>query len=277
MSAIIVCGKRSSFFEEIPTPCVSSKRARCSSSSPVRFSPPRSSFANSSPSAASPSLVDHLISVFPDMERELLEKTLENCGNDLDLAIKSLNQLRLGCAESNLGNAAGQSDMSSQDSSQPANGNGGVQFNEDPTILRNLPLDGAEWVEIFVREMMNSSDLDDAKIRASRALAALENSISARVDSEAAKNIQQENIMLKRQIQLLAEENTLLKRAVSIQHERQKDFDEKCQELQNLKQLVAQYQEQLRTLEVNNYALAMHLKQAQQNNSMPGRFHPDVF
>ena len=62
------------------------------------------------------------------------------------------------------------------------------------------------------------------------------------------------------------------------QQKRQKESDDQSQELQHLRQMVTQYQEQLRTLEVNNYALTLHLKQAQQNNSsIPGRFHPDVF
>ena len=56
--------------------------------------------------------------------------------------------------------------------------------------------------------------------------------------------------MLKQQLQALMQENNVLKRAVSIQHERQKEFDDRSQELHHLKQLVAQYQEQLRTLEV---------------------------
>lgn len=56
--------------------------------------------------------------------------------------------------------------------------------------------------------------------------------------------------MLKEQLQALIQENTILKRAVSIQHERQKEFEDKSQELHNLKQMVSQYQEQLRTLEV---------------------------
>lgn len=56
--------------------------------------------------------------------------------------------------------------------------------------------------------------------------------------------------MLKEQVEVLLKENTILKRAVAIQHDRQKEHDEKSQELQHLKQLVAQYQEQLRTLEV---------------------------
>ncbi|OMP05204.1 hypothetical protein CCACVL1_02008 [Corchorus capsularis] len=73
------------------------------------------------------------------------------------------------------------------------------------------------------------------------------------------------------------QQNTVLKRAVVIQHERQKESEDKNNELQHLKQSVSQYQEQLRTLEVKNYALTMHLKQAQQSNPIPGSFHPDVF
>ena len=57
-------------------------------------------------------------------------------------------------------------------------------------------------------------------------------------------------MQLKEQIEVLLRENTILKRAVAIQHERQKEFEDKNLELQHLKQLVAQYQEQLRTLEV---------------------------
>ena len=60
----------------------------------------------------------------------------------------------------------------------------------------------------------------------------------------------QENILLKQQIEVLIQENTVLKRAVAIQHERQKEYQDKNHELQHLKQLVSQYQEQLRTLEV---------------------------
>lgn len=47
--------------------------------------------------------------------------------------------------------------------------------------------------------------------------------------------------------------------------------------MNQLKQSVAQYQEQRRTLEVNSYALSMHLKQVQpSNNSIPGSFNPDL-
>ncbi|CAI0542804.1 unnamed protein product [Linum tenue] len=287
MSAI-VCGKRS-FFEElnVTSPPVN-KRIRCSSSSPVRFSPPRPSPASSfstpprAPvvSSASAHLVEQLAAIFPEMDKELLERALAECGEDLDSAIRSLNELRLGSADKNL-----DSDGGKCDGLLDANGNvQGVESTnpalppaEDPSFPSNVQMDGAEWVELFVREMTSASNMDDAKARASRALEALEKSIYARAGAEAVKNFQLENLKLKEQVQLLIHENTILKRAVTIQHERQKEFDDRNQELQHLKQLVAQYQDQLRTLEVNNYALTMHLKQAQQSSSIPGRFHPDVF
>lgn len=87
----------------------------------------------------------------------------------------------------------------------------------------------------------------------------------------------QETTALKEQVEALVQENVILKRAICIQHERQKEYEDRDVELQQLKQLVSQYQEQVRALEVNNYALTMHLKQAEQSSSIPGRFHPDVF
>ncbi|KAG2271136.1 hypothetical protein Bca52824_065691 [Brassica carinata] len=86
------------------------------------------------------------------------------------------------------------------------------------------------------------------------------------------------NLTAEKQFETIVEENNLLKRAVVTQRKRQRESEDQSQELQNLRQMVTQYQEQLRTLEVNNYALTLHLKQAQQNNSStPDWFHPDVF
>jgi hypothetical protein len=56
--------------------------------------------------------------------------------------------------------------------------------------------------------------------------------------------------MLKEQLAIILRENAVLKRGVAIQHERQKEFDDKTQEVHNLKQLVLQHQEQVKTLEV---------------------------
>ncbi|KAJ6747317.1 UBIQUITIN SYSTEM COMPONENT CUE PROTEIN [Salix koriyanagi] len=107
MSAI-VCGKRS-FFEEltVSSPPVS-KRIRCSSSSPVRYSPPRSNTLASNPASfnlfsssasSSSAFIEQLAAIFPDMDNQLLEKALEECGDDLDSAIRSLNELRLASVE----------------------------------------------------------------------------------------------------------------------------------------------------------------------------------
>ncbi|KAI3727176.1 hypothetical protein L1987_66987 [Smallanthus sonchifolius] len=246
MSAI-VCGKRS-FFEELSTSPASAsppvaKKLRCSSNSPIRISP----FPNSPPLSV---LIDQLRAVFPNMDKQLLEEALEESGNDLDSAIKSLNELCLGYGDGN---------------------------SENSPVPANTPRNGAEWVELFVTEMMNATSVDDARSRAMSMLESLEKYIKEGSDDLAANSLRKESTVLKEQIEFLLRENTILKRAVAIQHERQKDFDDSTQEVQHLKQLVVVHQEQLRTLQVNNYALTMHLKQAQESNSIPGRFHPDVF
>ncbi|KAK9149604.1 hypothetical protein Scep_008361 [Stephania cephalantha] len=280
MSAIVVCGNKRSFFEDLPTsspPISASKRLRCSSTSPIRFSPPPPAIPSPSSSDLHRlSALDHLRSIFPDMDNQHIERALVECGNDLESAIKSLNQLRLGSIDNNLDSV-----VDIRTSVEPLQAvvtdNGVAAPSEEPSDFENLPKDGPEWVEVLVREMANSSDMDDARTRALQVLEVLEKSICARAKAEAAQNFQLENMMLKEQLESLIRENGILKRAVSIQHERQKEYEDRGQELQHLKQLVSQYQEQLRTLEVNNYALTLHLKQAQQSNSIPGRFHPDVF
>ncbi|KAG2318946.1 hypothetical protein Bca52824_012159 [Brassica carinata] len=265
MSAI-VCGSKRSLFEDLSAASSSSppvsKKLRCfSSSSPPRFPPPPASSSSSL-------LLDHLAAIFPDMDNQILERAIEECGDDIDSAIRCLNQLRLESTNEN-------SESSIQEEAKvEAPQQQQLQGKEEV-----LNMDGTEWVDLFVREMMNASDMKDAKDRAARALEALEKS-NARAGADAARqsSLQQENSMLRQQLEAIVQENSLLKRAVVTQQKRQRESEDQSQELQHLRQMVTQYQEQLRTLEVNNYALTLHLKQAQQNNSsIPGRFHPDVF
>ncbi|KAI9126008.1 hypothetical protein K1719_003426 [Acacia pycnantha] len=57
---------------------------------------------------------------------------------------------------------------------------GGHAFaSENQSASNDLPVDGAEWVDLFVREMMSAIGVDDARIRASRILEFLERSIRA--------------------------------------------------------------------------------------------------
>ncbi|XP_021290211.1 LOW QUALITY PROTEIN: uncharacterized protein LOC110421073 [Herrania umbratica] len=219
--------------------------------------------------------------LFPHMDPGLLERALLECANDVDIATKRLQELCLGPAEAT-GEKSGPVEevgTTAQLGTLTNDGEAAATVPvQNPPAPENLPVDGAHWVDLFLREMMSCTSMDDAKARASRLLEVLRKSISRSAAEEAAQSFHKENIMLKEQIEVLIHENTVLKRAVVIQHERQKDLDDKNHELQHLRQLVSQYQEQLRTLEVNNYGLMMHLRQAQQNNSsIPGCFHPDVF
>ncbi|KAH7659949.1 UBA-like protein [Dioscorea alata] len=302
MSAVVLGKRSNSFFEELhhhspSSPSSSSpfdtslaKRVRRSSSSSsptrIRFSPPRPSLQSPqvlvSSGGFNSEILDRLRSLFPDMDHQILQRALEAAGNDLDSAIKSLNNLHLKAVKVKLPSALGESVPEAEPSIEPpnegsVNGNFGDVTTGISSVPIALPTDGPEWVDLFVREMMSANNVDDARARASRVLEVLEKSIMARVTSEAMQNFEKENIVLKEQMKVLLHENNILKRAVAIQHERQKEYEARNQELQHLKQLVVKYQEQLRTLEVNNYALAMHLKQAQESSSMPGRFHPDIF
>ncbi|KMT00632.1 hypothetical protein BVRB_9g219250 [Beta vulgaris subsp. vulgaris] len=272
MSAIL-CGKRS-FFEELPANSNSpvAKRLRCSSSSPVRFSP----FSPPSPPPSRNSLLDKLREAFPRMDHQLLEKTLEEYGDDIDAAIKRLHELCLGSSEEisvsvdHFAAPAQQGGLSAEEQAVP------VPI-EDTSSRNTLPRDGAQWVELLVSEMGGASTIDEARNCATKVLEVLEKSIRDQASAEAAGNYQKENIMLKQQIQALLNDNSILKRGIQIQHERQKEYDDKNQEVQQLKQLLSQYQEQLSRLEVTNYTLTMHLKQAQHNSSFSGHFNRDVF
>ncbi|KAJ4718418.1 Ubiquitin system component Cue [Melia azedarach] len=260
--AAAVCGNKRSFFEDIPSSPPVSKRLRCGSASP-------------SPSKLTPpQLFDRLRALFPHLDPQLLERALEERNDDLDSAIKKLNVL---CSGEDEEKSGFNEEMGRNSTPGRSTENENTAASELPSDSSKLPENGAEWVDLFVAEMTSATSMDDAKARASRLLEILEKSIMARAADGAAENLQKENVMMKEHIEALVRENSILKRGVAIQHERLQEYENRNQEVQQLKQLVSQYQEQLRTLEINNYALSMHLKQAQQSSSIPGRFHPDVF
>lgn len=115
---------------------------------------------------------------------QLLERALEECGNDIDAAIKSLRQLCLGSAEKN-------SDTTTNPDAPEENSvNEGGDAAENSSATNNLPGDGAEWVELFVKEMMCATSLDDARARVTRILELLEKSISAHAGAEAVQTFE---------------------------------------------------------------------------------------
>ncbi|KAL5756519.1 hypothetical protein ACOSP7_020948 [Xanthoceras sorbifolium] len=207
--AAAVCGGKRSFFEDIPSSPPVSKRPRgASTTSPPSFTPPQL-------------VLDRLRAVFPHIDPQLLERALEECNYDLDYAIKNLNQLCLGTAEEKSASVEELGVIADQGTSTV---DGNAAASENQSDQNKLPVDGAEWVDLFVREMLSATSMDDLKSRASRVLEILEKSIMARSGDEAAKCFEKENMTLKEQIEILVRENSILKRAVAIQHERQKEL-----------------------------------------------------
>ena len=72
----------------------------------------------------------------------------------------------------------------------------------------------------------------------------------------------QEWVALKTEFDKLKKDNVILSKAVAVQHSRLQELGGKEQELQCMRELLAQYQDRLRTLELTNYSLTMHLQQA---------------
>lgn len=58
-------------------------------------------------------------------------------------------------------------------------------------VPHNFPADGEQWVELFVKDMMRASDINDAKNRAFRLLEVFEKSVTERNASEATKTFQE--------------------------------------------------------------------------------------
>ncbi|XP_020264147.1 uncharacterized protein LOC109840061 [Asparagus officinalis] len=277
--SVLLCGKRSpaSFFEdEYHTPVPASKRIRCSAA--LQFSPPPASVTSPPSTVVSP--VDRLRALFPDMDEELLAKALEVSGNDLDIAIKNLNNLHLESARAEL-DFFTYFNLIHTTVTENITGNlshcGGDGASENQSVACNLPSSGSEWVELIVIEMSNASNMDDARARASRVLEGLEKSIVARASAEAAQSYHKEHAIMKEQVEKLLQENDIWKRGFKTLHGQKEEFDRCSIELQQLKEMMSQRDEQLRKLQIENYELKLRLMREQQSSQMPGRFHPDIF
>ena len=67
--------------------------------------------------------------------------------------------------------------------------------------------------------------------------------------------VQLEHASMKEHLQNSLKDNQVLKRAVAIQHDRNLEQEEKAREVQQLKDVIRQYQEQIRALEVTNLVI----------------------
>ncbi|KAG6488515.1 uncharacterized protein LOC122004989 [Zingiber officinale] len=244
-----ICGKRlglEEFFGSPASPPPSAKRSRCG-----RY--------------GSEDLLSVLLRMFPSMDREVVETVLNAHDHKIDNAIKSLNALCLGDGSvslegvnSILKSSALEGALRSQAFEDK------VEFSQNgvgsqPVESQN----GSSWVDLFVQEMMDAADWDDVRSRAMKILEVFKGDVVTRTSTA----MENENNSSKEQLQCLLRENQILKKAVAVQHERNTENEEKIKEVQHLKHVIGQYEEQVRALEMSNYTLMVHLQRAQDASS----------
>lgn len=247
--SLVAYGKRS-LFDDAHSPLPASKKLRRGGNNSA-WNPSSQPLENTH--------LSHLKWVFPHMDEQLLNETLKSCDNDLNSAIKNLHEPQL---------------TPSERTPYPSESTKILEVGSEVRLYSEA--DGSDWVELLVREISSAGSFHDARERASRALELLEKTIVGRT-AGLVENLQKDDLLLKEQLHCLVRDNNTLKRAVALQHERQKEHEEGGHELQHLKLVLSQCQDQIRTLEVNNYALTLHLRKAQEGISIPGRFNHDVF
>ncbi|KAL9248057.1 hypothetical protein vseg_021420 [Gypsophila vaccaria] len=135
-------------------------------------------------------------------------------------------------------------------------------------VQQLLGEEDVKWVEMFVQEMTSATSLEDAKTRAARVLLATRDKEKKKSTSEQAE-----------QTLKLSQENYVLKRLVVAQHERIKGLEETKKEMEKISGMLTQCKEELRVSQMSNYALKVHINQAQYGcNPMINttNFPPDV-
>mmetsp|Transcript_13226 Transcript_13226/g.25298 ORF Transcript_13226/g.25298 Transcript_13226/m.25298 type:complete len:291 (-) Transcript_13226:629-1501(-) len=280
-------GKKRTLFDEIPgdqvfaTTPPSSKKLRAAASpnsfhsfsaqAQLSHTPLRAQnlFAHQSHTPPD-ALLDHLRALFPEMDPKVVAETLESAEHNLEAAIKCLEELRLSATNTQPHQQHQQQPTEMENPRPAAQGDStNTRAVHDEPSLANV------YANSIVQEMAGASDIADAHTKAERVLQAFAGEVTHRVSAAAAV----ENEGLKNHIQALARDNTILKRAVAIQNQRQQEYTTREAEVVQLQQTVVQYQEQLRHAELHNYALSMHLRQAaggaSQSGGVGGR-NPDI-
>lgn len=200
----------------------------------------------------SETLLKALQALFPRMSDESIAHVLEECGDDIDAAIRRLNDLQLStpsCSTEAVGKSVSRGET--------------LQNNnrDDSNVVRR------EWVDALVEQMSVATDVDDAKERAAQVL------------QRALVNSQQEAMD---HVDSVQKENSILKRAVGIQNTKIHELMEERKNVDQLLSEVNHLKEKCHALEMHNYSLQLHLKQAttrQDECRTPGGGpnNPDVF
>lgn len=222
---------------------------------------------------------------------QVIADTLAEFGDNIDAAIKHLNNLQLSAPgtskqhaileQQRLGilgppppaavaSAAAAADVITTTTTAPA----AAQADEKPSAVSTsaTPVPPSpsrtaeEWIELLVQQMSAATDVADAKQRASQVLRAFEQAVMQHSDQQLGE---------------VSRENALLKRAVAIQNSRLQELLTREAEVNELRTTLEAAKNRIQSLEVQNYSLQLHLKRAadaQQEGALtPGRNNPDVF
>ena len=209
-----------------------------------------------------------LKALFPSMRDETIAQVLEACGDDVDAAIRRLNELKLEGGEHEHGDRNGKM-CQGADFGRKSMGDGEEEQASASRKEAKIEIKPA-WVDALVSEMSQAKDVEDAKRRAAGMLGRVleDHAQGSSGGHEASVD--------------LHKENALLKRAVGIQNNKIHELGEKCK---GVEELVAKFEEvkgRCQALEMQNYSLQVHLKEAtsrwQPNgNDETGGRNPDVY
>ncbi|KAG2491546.1 hypothetical protein HYH03_010117 [Edaphochlamys debaryana] len=253
----------------------------------------RCQFAAGGVHAVPPTTLSALLALFPGMDERTVSSVLSECGNNIDAAIRRLGELRLATGSGEEAgpssppppaNARTEGPAGTPSASAPGVGTPGPSSDAaaaaaaaaaseaEAAAAASGPQTAEQWVEVLVAEMAAASDLTNARQRAAGFLRQFE-AFVARLTRQ---QVEASGSTAARAAKL-AEENAVLKKAVQIQHRQLQERAGLEAEVAALKAHMAQQQEQLRTLQVSNYSLSLHLKNATQGAFVDMPRNPDVF
>lgn len=223
----------------------------------------------------SPATLAALRGLFPEMSDKVIADVLAEYGDNIDAAIKHLTDLRLATpstsavatAEQQAAAAAAAAEQHAAAAEQRRQQEQAAAAQQE---RQQQPQQGAadaaagqlrsaeEWIDIVVQEMAAAKDITDARARASKVLQAFEQAAVQHAKQGAPGDAEQ----LRSQLAEATRENQLLKRAVAIQNTRLQELSGKEAEVAQLRQMLEGFQQKVHSLEVQNYSLALHLRQA---------------
>lgn len=253
-----------------------------------------------------PSVIAGLRSLYPAMNAQTISAVLSDCGSDIDAAIRKLGQLQLQAERESAPPAAQVATppqlsprsspavspqprpaSSEQSSAQGSCHTEATLHQRSPlgTSARHLqqqqqpnaqqqpqPVTPAEWVDALVQSMQQAVDVPDARARAGAALQAFEAAVRATLQAKEPQDASQQS---QQQLAALQRDNGILKRAVAIQNSRLQDMAGAAQqlaskdvELTELRDTAQQYHDRIQALELSNFTLAQHLRQATDARNM---------